>query len=277
MNKQMQMILGVLACIAMLEGVVMAAPSQRLKGVVRERPEKNPLEGVSVIAMDPGEVVRASSLSESDGSYVLEKLPAGTKLTIEFRLVGYLDYPASESAVLDEGETRVLDVLLMDENPSDAKVTGLVVSLLTSEDRAAEIEWLSSLGLSPEVRSRIDIALNNEATSRGYFKDIYFDFDSFSLTPEARKSLAQSAELLRNFPVYVIIEGHDDGQRPNEYAMALAQRRATEVETELVARGVPASRLHVISYGEERPLCTEATETCLQSNRRAHFSLSLGR
>ncbi len=70
----------------------------------------------------------------------------------------------------------------------------------------------------------------------------------------------------------VQIEGHCDERGSAEYNLALGDRRATATKNALVALGIPADKLKTISYGKERPLCTDATEECYARNRRAHFS-----
>jgi peptidoglycan-associated lipoprotein len=69
----------------------------------------------------------------------------------------------------------------------------------------------------------------------------------------------------------VLIEGHSDERGTTEYNFGLGDRRAAAAISYLLARGVPASRMVAISYGEERPQCTESTEACWARNRRAHF------
>jgi peptidoglycan-associated lipoprotein len=69
----------------------------------------------------------------------------------------------------------------------------------------------------------------------------------------------------------VLIEGHCDERGTNEYNLALGERRAKSTMNYLVSQGVQASRITIISYGEERPVCNEKTEECWAKNRRAHF------
>jgi peptidoglycan-associated lipoprotein len=108
-------------------------------------------------------------------------------------------------------------------------------------------------------------------------RDAYFDFDKYNLRPDARTALAQDATALRSifkdFPrVKVTVEGHCDERGSAEYNLALGDRRATEAKDYLVEFGVPAAQLATISYGKERPQCTEHDEACWQKNRRAHLS-----
>ncbi|OLD27812.1 MAG: peptidoglycan-associated lipoprotein [Candidatus Rokubacteria bacterium 13_1_20CM_2_69_58] len=103
-------------------------------------------------------------------------------------------------------------------------------------------------------------------------KDIHFDFDKYDVRPDAARTLdANAAWLKSNGNQLLLIEGHCDERGTNEYNLALGERRAKSAMNYLVSQGVQASRITIISYGEERPLCTEHTETCWAQNRRDHF------
>ncbi len=108
-------------------------------------------------------------------------------------------------------------------------------------------------------------------------QDAYFDYDKSNVRPDAQTVLTRNASALRSilsdFPSAVItIEGHCDERGSAEYNLALGDRRATSAREFLVDLGVSESRLRTISYGKERPQCTESNESCWQRNRRAHFS-----
>jgi len=103
-------------------------------------------------------------------------------------------------------------------------------------------------------------------------EDIFFEFDKSTLTPAAQDNLMKKAAWLRENPnATVTIEGHCDERGTNEYNLALGDRRADSAKAFLVDLGIAASRLTTISYGEERPLCTQHTEECWAKNRRDHF------
>jgi peptidoglycan-associated lipoprotein len=103
-------------------------------------------------------------------------------------------------------------------------------------------------------------------------RDVFFDFDRYALRPDAVKTLDGSVQWLTANPsALVLIEGHCDERGTNAYNLALGERRARAAQDYLVKRGVAATRITVISYGEERPGCIEHTETCWGQNRRAHF------
>lgn len=106
-------------------------------------------------------------------------------------------------------------------------------------------------------------------------EDVYFDFDKSNLSPAAQDNLLLKAEWLRENPgVTITIEGHCDERGTNEYNLALGDRRADSTKAFLVNLGISASRLTTISYGEERPVCTQQNEECWAKNRRANFVLN---
>ncbi|MEW6570284.1 MAG: peptidoglycan-associated lipoprotein Pal [Nitrospirota bacterium] len=104
------------------------------------------------------------------------------------------------------------------------------------------------------------------------FKDIHFDFDKYDIKQDARPVLEGIASrMLKNSDAKILIEGHCDERGTNEYNLALGDRRTKSTRDYLIALGVPTGRIETISYGEEKPLCTEAKEECWAQNRRAHF------
>ncbi|HSB52505.1 MAG TPA: peptidoglycan-associated lipoprotein Pal [Dissulfurispiraceae bacterium] len=103
-------------------------------------------------------------------------------------------------------------------------------------------------------------------------QDVYFDYDRYDVRDNAKPATKEVAALLaKNKGVKVIIEGHCDERGTSEYNLALGERRAKAVKDYLLSLGVAASRIETVSYGEEKPLCTESTESCWSKNRRAHF------
>ena len=103
-------------------------------------------------------------------------------------------------------------------------------------------------------------------------QDIYFDFDKYDIRPADTRILDANAAWLKSNPNHlVLIEGHADERGTNEYNLALGERRAKSTMNYLVSQGVQANRITIISYGEERPTCTEKSEGCWAKNRRSHF------
>ncbi len=108
-------------------------------------------------------------------------------------------------------------------------------------------------------------------------QDAYFDYDKSDVRDDARETLTRDAtaikSILADFPnATIVVEGHCDERGSAEYNLGLGDRRASSAKDFLVQLGVPADKLKTISYGKERPVCTESNEACWQKNRRAHFS-----
>ena len=104
------------------------------------------------------------------------------------------------------------------------------------------------------------------------FEDIYFDYDEYGIRADAKPVLENIASwLLKNKSAKILIEGHCDSRGTNEYNLALGDRRAKATKDYLGALGIASDRVEILSYGEEKPLCLEDSEECLELNRRAHF------
>ena len=107
------------------------------------------------------------------------------------------------------------------------------------------------------------------------FTDVHFAYNKYDVLDEDKQSLRTKADWLLKHPgVTVNIEGHCDDRGSSEYNLALGDQRAQSVASYLVSLGVPADRMETISFGKEKPLCTEANDNCWNNNRRAHFVLN---
>ena len=103
-------------------------------------------------------------------------------------------------------------------------------------------------------------------------KDIHFNFDQYGLDSNSKKVLEQNATYLKSNPdIRVEIQGHCDERGTNNYNIALGERRAHSTKKYLVTQGVNSHRVNIISYGEEKPFCSDSNENCWHQNRRAHF------
>jgi len=106
---------------------------------------------------------------------------------------------------------------------------------------------------------------------------IYFDLDKDALRPDAEQALDAKVTLLKSqAALHIRIDGNADDRGSDEYNLALGQRRSATAKRYLEARGIDASRIEVVSFGKERPLCKEEAETCWQQNRRDGFSITAG-
>jgi len=115
-------------------------------------------------------------------------------------------------------------------------------------------------------------AIDYDAIFLREVRDAYFDFNKADIRPDAREALAKTADLLRNYPQFkVTIEGHCDERGSTEYNLVLGDRRAAAVKNYLVSLGISADRMNTVSYGKEKPFCTDSNEECWQKNRVGHF------
>jgi peptidoglycan-associated lipoprotein len=152
---------------------------------------------------------------------------------------------------------------------AEAKPTPAPVT--TPETRVAPPPPAPKTDVESSPLSR-DIA---DLNKMGYLKDAYFDYDKADLRDDARSTLAANADWLKKYPsVQVLIEGHCDERGTAAYNLPLGDRRANAAREYLASLGVDAARIKTVSYGKERPICTESTESCWQRNRRAAFVIT---
>ena len=119
-------------------------------------------------------------------------------------------------------------------------------------------------------RDSVTIQVIKAAVKEIVFEDVHFDFDRYSLRPEATRALDEAVRALQENPdLRIEIEGHTCNIGTAEYNLALGERRATAVREYLTSRGVGADRLQTVSYGEERPKFDNAREETRRLNRRA--------
>jgi peptidoglycan-associated lipoprotein len=105
--------------------------------------------------------------------------------------------------------------------------------------------------------------------------DVFFTYDSASVSEEGRATLQKNMEWLRKWSsTRVLVEGHCDNRGTPEYNLALGEQRAASVRDYLVSLGLPADRVTIVSKGEEQPFCNEDAESCWSQNRRGHFLIT---
>jgi len=121
-----------------------------------------------------------------------------------------------------------------------------------------------------------DIASETEkiTAEEAIARDVLFDFDQYDIRSDARPILDSVAAWMNSRKgVSITIEGHCDERGTNEYNLALGEKRAKAARDYLSLLGVSSGRISLMTYGEERPACTQSSEECWQKNRRAHFVL----
>ena len=165
---------------------------------------------------------------------------------------------------------------------SKKKISSEPVTLPTAEEEAArraqeearqrELERQKALAEENLKEDSLTSELALDEKTQFENEDIYFDFDSIQLTPQAQEILTKKAKWLRDNPAATVtIEGHCDNRGTNEYNLALGEGRAQSAKTFLMDLGVDVSKLRTISYGEERPIDPRQSESAWAKNRRAHF------
>lgn len=118
--------------------------------------------------------------------------------------------------------------------------------------------------------------MSAEEEFREHVKDIFFDYDKASVRTGDEGVLAKDAAYLEHHPnVKVLIGGYCDERGSEEFNMALGQNRAEAAKKALINAGIPASRLRDISYGKEKPFCSQESDSCWQLNRRAGFAMDV--
>ncbi len=149
---------------------------------------------------------------------------------------------------------------------------------LTARGDGGSTDATATVTVNP-AQAAVAVPENNQPmTAEQMFKanvqDIFFDYDSYDVRTGDEAVLSKAAAFLAAHPeIKVLIGGYCDERGSNEYNLALGENRANAAKKLLVQDGVSPNRLRVVSYGKERPFCTESTESCWQQNRRAGFSI----
>ena len=128
------------------------------------------------------------------------------------------------------------------------------------------------------ARQLAEIRAEQTASAAAGLRDVFFAYDSFSITEEGRHALTSDAEWIKLNPhAQLKIEGHCDERGTSAYNLVLGEKRAKAVRNYLVELGVVPQHLSVVSYGKERPFCTEHGEHCYSMNRRGHLVVKVGK
>jgi len=156
--------------------------------------------------------------------------------------------------------------------PSEEEVTpaGEMKEEVMSVEKEApeEITYAKDESIGERDLSPAEVA----EIAKTVFNDIHFDYDKYNIRPDARPMLDQVASFMNENGSYnIVVEGHCDERGTNEYNLALGERRAKSTKNYLVSLGISPTRISIVTFGEEKPLCMEQTESCWQMNRRAHF------
>ena len=127
---------------------------------------------------------------------------------------------------------------------------------------------------SPPAISVPSTSMSEEQDFDAHVQPIFFDYDTYDIRGDAQAILSKNADYLNAHPkIKVVIGGYCDERGSDEYNLVLGQNRAEAAKTALVTAGIAADRIRVISYGKEKPFCSDSTEECWQLNRRDGFSI----
>jgi len=148
-----------------------------------------------------------------------------------------------------------------------------------SEERLGSGTMLAKADPSGSVERQMDEVRAEEAASAvAGLRDVYFGYDSWTISEEGRQALTRDAEWMKSNPSTLVkVEGNCDERGTSAYNLVLGEKRAKAARNYLVELGVGANRLSVVSYGKERPLCNEHSESCYQQNRRGHLAVKTGK
>jgi peptidoglycan-associated lipoprotein len=141
------------------------------------------------------------------------------------------------------------------------------------EGGTADATALVTVSAAPAV-SVPSTTMSAEEEFKANVQDAFFDYDTYDIRSDAQATLSHDASFLASHSnVKVVIGGYCDERGSDEYNLALGQNRADAAKKALVTAGIAGDRIRVVSYGKEKPFCSESTEECWQQNRRAGFSI----
>lgn len=165
----------------------------------------------------------------------------------------------------------------LDRNPSEERLGGHTGNAGSSGGVGHANAMVAKADSGSVARQLAEIRAEQVASVAAGLRDVFFAYDSFSVTDEGRHALAGDAEWARSNPnAQLKIEGHCDERGTSAYNLVLGEKRAKAVRNYLVELGVAPTYLSVVSYGKERPFCTEHTESCYSQNRRGHLVVKTG-
>jgi peptidoglycan-associated lipoprotein len=153
----------------------------------------------------------------------------------------------------------------LDKNPSEERVGSGTLLAKVDPSNSAE-------------RQMAEVRAEQAASAAAGLRDVFFAYDSWTISEEGRQALSRDAEWMKSTPSALVkVEGHCDERGTSAYNLVLGEKRAKAARNYLVELGVSANRLSVVSYGKERPSCNEHAESCYQQNRRGHLALKTGK
>lgn len=141
---------------------------------------------------------------------------------------------------------------------------------LTATGNGGSSESSATVTVNPKVAKATPVVTRDENLA-SIIKDVFFEFDKSTIREADMPVTQNDAHLLAQHPeASVLIEGHCDDRGSEEYNLALGVSRASAMKNALVQQGVDGARIKTVSFGKEKPFCTQEDESCWQQNRRDH-------
>lgn len=173
--------------------------------------------------------------------------------------------PGVSPETVDGGTLRGLDRLRPGQEPSEERIG----------QQAISSRMLATAGEQSD-RRMAELRREEEAAIEAGLKDAFFGFDIWSISNETMMRLSTNADWIKGNPrAQVRVSGHCDERGTNDYNVVLGEKRAKAVKRVLSDLGVNPKQVSIISFGKNRPFCSEHDESCYQQNRRGHFFLSM--
>ena len=195
------------------------------------------------------------------------------------------NYLAADPGVIQQGQASVLT--WQTSNANEITITGLGTlpssgsRSITPAESATYTLVAKGPGGTKDASARVTVNASvaiatPSPTDEDLFaknvKDVFFDYDKFAIRPEEVPTVQNDEAFLSQHPnIKVMVEGHCDDRGSEEYNIALGASRAESVKRTLVQEGIPADHIRTVSFGKEKPFCTQDNEQCWQQNRVDHF------
>ena len=167
----------------------------------------------------------------------------------------------------------------LDKNPSEEHVASGFGASPAGASAGMGGSLLAKADPSDAASRQLDeMRAEQAASASAGLRDVYFGYDSWTISEDQRQALTRDADWMKTNPVAMVkVEGHCDERGTTAYNLVLGEKRAKAVRNFLVELGISANRLSVVSYGKERPSCAEHAESCYQQNRRGHLVVKSGK
>lgn len=189
------------------------------------------------------------------------QISAGDQVTLSWRTTD-----ASSATIDGIGDVPTTGVKTV--TPSESTTYHLVAR---GDSGTADASAHVTVNAPPAVSAPAN-TMSAEEEFRANVQDVFFDYDTYDVRADAQSTLSHDASYLASHPnLKIVIGGYCDERGSDEYNLALGQNRANSAKNALVTAGIAADRIRVVSYGKEKPFCTEDNDECWQKNRVGHL------